>query len=71
MTIFCYVLYEPTAHTVRADLDLLKQVPRLIRSLPASALDVAQEAHLRSLNAFLDELPRLGNLALAKAKKNG
>ncbi|KAH8169008.1 fungal specific transcription factor domain-containing protein [Sarocladium implicatum] len=70
MTLFCYILYDPISPNVQADLDLLKLVPRLMRSLPASGLDASQETHLKSLNAFLDELPRLGHLAVAKAKKS-
>jgi hypothetical protein len=69
MTIFCYILYEPTSSDVQTDLNLLKLVPRLVRSLPTRQLSAADEAHLRSLIAFLDELTRLSNLIVARVHK--
>ena len=69
MTIFCYILYEPTSPDAQADLNLLKLAPRLVRSLSNRQLDAAKDSHLGSLNDFLDELTRLGNLVIARAQK--
>ena len=69
LTIFCYILYEPSSPNAQADLNLLRLVPRLVRSLPATRLNAANEAQLESLNMFLDELARLSNLVIVKGQK--
>ncbi|KAI0973459.1 hypothetical protein F4678DRAFT_477913 [Xylaria arbuscula] len=65
-TLFCNGLYNTEPSDGKADLDLLKLMPRLIRGVLARQTTDAEEARLSSINALFAEMIRLGERALLR-----
>ncbi|OLN96419.1 putative transcriptional regulatory protein C530.05-like protein 1 [Colletotrichum chlorophyti] len=69
LTIFCNLLLQPLHPQSEEDVELLKSVPGLIQGLRTRRLTEHEVAHVKMIEAFVEELIRLSNCAIAKAKR--
>ncbi|KAF9875054.1 C6 transcription factor [Colletotrichum karsti] len=68
LTIFCNLLHEPLNSQAEEDIELLKSVPKLIEGMRNRRLTPHEVSHVNMIDAFVGELTRLGNCAIAKAR---
>ncbi|KAI9039890.1 fungal specific transcription factor domain-containing protein [Aspergillus affinis] len=67
MVMFSSVLEDPLNSSITHDLDILGEVPALIRQTPIREFTIAEMIHLESLADLTAELAKLGRLAQDKA----
>lgn len=69
LTIFCNLLLQPLHPQSEEDIELLNSVPDLIEGLRNRSLTQHETTHIKIVGAFVAELNRLGNCAIAKARR--
>ncbi|OHE99408.1 fungal specific transcription factor [Colletotrichum orchidophilum] len=69
LTIFCNLLLQPLHPQSEEDIELIKSVPELIEGMRNRHLTPKEVAHVKVVHAFVAELTRLGNCAIAKARR--
>lgn len=68
MTIFFSILRSPLDKQAIQDVKLLGLASNIIKSMPIGQITAHELAYLRNMDEFVEELGRLSNCAMAKAK---
>jgi hypothetical protein len=66
VTLFCNILYKPSARHAQSDVELVSAVPYLLKKLRAREPTPSEALHLQRLEAFIAELIHLANKAIYK-----
>ncbi|KAL7813370.1 hypothetical protein V8C26DRAFT_405728 [Trichoderma gracile] len=68
LALFSNILSNPLDEVAPWDLEILRGAAGLFRGIPVRRLTLAELTHLKFLDAFSQELARLGELAIQKAR---
>ncbi|KAK1255665.1 hypothetical protein MKX07_007924 [Trichoderma sp. CBMAI-0711] len=68
LALFSNMITNPLDESTAGDLEILKGAPTLFRDIPIRKLTMAELTHLKLLDTFSQELARLGELAIQKAR---
>ncbi|VUC37301.1 unnamed protein product [Clonostachys rosea] len=66
VTLFCNILYKPSARHAQSDVELVSSVPYLLKKLRARDTTPSEALHLQRLETFIAELIHLANKAIYK-----
>ena len=69
ITLFFNILMDPLNPQAPLDLECLRSANDLIQSMPIRRLTAHEIGHMKMVEMFVDELVRLGNCAILKARK--
>jgi hypothetical protein len=69
-TIFCNIIYNPLHAQADADLELLNSAPQLVRQMRLRRLARDEMAHMKMVDDFVAEIPRLASRAILKARED-
>lgn len=69
MALFLNVLQFPLAPQAESDLELLLSAAQTIRAMPVPRMTRREIRHMQLVDAFVRELVRLGNCAIAREKE--
>lgn len=70
LTLFRNILHNPLDSEINHHMNILHEVPDLIRRIPIRKLTLGEVIHLRFLDGFATELVRLCECAIAKARQD-
>lgn len=70
LTLFCNILSDPLDPDNDQDIDLLQNVPSLIRKIPIRKFTIGEVVHLKFLDGFTAELAGIGASAMSKAQQD-
>jgi hypothetical protein len=68
LTLFCNVISNPRDPDTNHDMELLQNVPSLIRSIPIRKLTLGEVIHLKYLDGFTEELAGICVRAISKSQ---
>ncbi|GLA54139.1 hypothetical protein AnigIFM63604_011669 [Aspergillus niger] len=71
LTLFCNIISNPRDPDTNHNMDLLQNVPSLIRSIPIRKLTAGEVLHLQYLDVFTAELSSICVRAISKSQQNG
>lgn len=69
MILFHNVLRSPLDSHIHQNMNILREVPSLIRNIPIRIFTLGEVIHLRFLDGFTTELVRLCECAIEKARR--
>jgi hypothetical protein len=69
LMIFCNLLLNPLDPQAMQDLELLNQVPEMIKGIRIRQLTLNEILHIKLVDDFVAELTRLGKCAVMKARE--
>jgi hypothetical protein len=69
LTIFCNLLMNPLDPQAAQDLELLTQVPEMLKAIRFRQLTLNEILHMNLVSDFVAELTRLGRCAVVQAKR--
>lgn len=70
LTLFRSILHNPLDPEINHQMNILGEVPDLIRKIPIRRLTLGEVIHLRFLDGFTTELLRLCACAITKARRD-
>lgn len=66
---FHNLIWVPLGPEAERHLDILRQVPQLLRQIPVRKLTLSEVTHLRFLDELITELARLAACAISRARQ--
>lgn len=70
LTLFCNVIANPRDPDTAENMELLQNVPSLIRSIPIRNLTFGEAVHLQYLDCFAEELTNICVRVISKSQQN-